>query len=83
LTAELRAAEAGERAANAALAKTRLALAKAEHDHQQAAASLEASAARVEELNREARASERRASQAAIARADLEGQLKALTTDHP
>jgi hypothetical protein len=81
LTARLREAEAGERAANTALTRARSALAKAEQDHQAAAARAEATAARVEALNREVRAGERHASQTAIARADLEGQLKAVAGD--
>ncbi len=75
LAAQLREAEAGKRAAGTALARVKNALAKAERDHQQAAARLDAATARVEELSREVRSSERRASQAAIACADLQGQL--------
>jgi hypothetical protein len=74
----LREAEAAERSARAEWARAKAALAKAERDHQHAAARLEATAARVDALSRDVRAGERQTSQAAIARADLEGQLKAL-----
>ncbi len=79
VAAQLREAEAAERSANAEWTRAKAALAKAEREHQHAAERLEAAAARVDALGRAVRAGERRTSQAAIARADLEGQLKALT----